>query len=74
MQKDRIHAKIGTHAMTVLVLWKPYKPGDKSILAMELNQWNNSHWSYRRLKHCAFWKTLYVDQNMSRPDFLFLYR
>jgi len=71
--KNTINAKIGTHSSTVLVLWKAYTPGDKSILAMKLQQWNNSHWSYRRLKSCSFWKTYYVDQELSRNDFLFLF-
>lgn len=72
--KPTIRAKIGTHAATVLVLWKEYIPGDSFVIAMEQSQWECSHWSYRRLRSCSFWKKLWVDKENSRPDFLFLSR
>lgn len=67
-----VSAKIGTHSSTRIVLWKPYKDGDKRVLAMELSQWENSHWSYRRLKTCNFWKTYFIDK-VSPEGFMYLY-
>lgn len=66
-----VFAKVGTHSSTRLVLWKPYAEGDTWVLAMELSQWENSHWSYRRLKKCNFWQRLFVDK-VSPEGFMYL--
>ena len=52
-EMKRINAKIGTHSMTILVLWddKPIKIGD-IIIGMPYKIYDNLHPSMRRLKEC----------------------
>jgi hypothetical protein len=61
--KTRVHAKIGTHGSSTLVLWndKEYAKGDY-ILAMPSDIYDSLHSSYRRLKTCHYWtKYLVTD-------------
>ena len=68
--KKRIHAKIGTLPMTVIVLWRDdyeIKEGS-TIFAMEAQLYDSLHWDFRRRKSCQYWKPYHVTHvNQTLP-------
>ena len=61
--KTRVHAKIGTHSSTILVLWnnKPYKVGDW-IFAMKAELYDSLHSKWKNIKSNGMWKEYYITE------------
>jgi len=59
--KSRKYAKIGTHSLTLLVLWNnnQIEIGD-TIVGMPYRTYDSLHSSVKRLKSCQYWEKFRV--------------